>query len=133
MKMMDLKSLEIVVAKHVGKTILKVVGAGLIIGGAYILGYTKGNDVAKEQAYQIQKDISANQTNICEKVIGLLQEEMRQNCNRENFENGDVLHSISTRKDQILEQYDCSPQEWQCKPNEPSDLEKGFKVEFRYK
>jgi|SRR3989338_2055215 len=71
---------------------------------------------------------------ICDLVVKPLEESMRKNCNQDNFERGTILREISEKKDQVLEQYACTPQEWQCTPSKPYDLENSeYKVEFRYK
>src|SRR3989344_6041522 len=71
---------------------------------------------------------------ICDLVVKPLKKSMIKNCNQDNFEQGTVLREISEKKDQVLEQYACTPQEWQCKPSKPYDLQNSeYKVEFRYK
>ncbi|MDP3698642.1 MAG: hypothetical protein Q8R47_03575 [Nanoarchaeota archaeon] len=77
----------------------------------------------------------AQKKDICDLVVKPLQESMRKNCNRDNFDGpGTVLEDISQKKDQVLEQYACTPQEWQCKPSKPHDLDNSeYTVEFRYK
>ncbi len=93
------------------------------------IGAELGNSIA---IHNFKTEVQKN--DICNLVVKPLQESMRNNCNQTNFERGTVLREISEKKDQILKQYACTPQEWQCKPSKPYDLENSeYKVEFRYK
>lgn len=108
-------------------TTLKFTSAGVAcLSSGYLLGILLSPNVN----YPVQKEKAA----ICDTVIAPLQESMRNSCNQDNFERGTALKEISDKKNQVLEQYGCTPQEWQCKPSKPYDLDNStYTVEFRYK
>lgn len=116
---------------------------GSIVGAltAFVGGYG-GNKLVpimlephtQNQEYIIEKDPVTQKSGLCDKVIEPVRKDFIKNCNRDNFEQGTILQEISEKKDQVLEQYSCTPQEWQCRPSKPYDLENSeYRVEFRYK
>src|SRR3989344_2823446 len=113
---------------------------GALLAGSFgsIAGYKLGS-IFGHQIYFVEKEENTSyitetqKESICDLAIAPLRKSMLKNCNLDNFEHGTVLKDISEKKDQVLEQYACTPQVWQCKPSKPSDLQNSeYKVEFRY-
>ena len=129
------RDLHIAIAKdavkmYIHMSIAAAVGLFTGLATSYLL---LGSDNLNNQSYDVYIPLKEKAA-ICDTVIAPLQESMRNSCNQENFERGTALKVISDKKNQVLEQYACTPQEWQCKPSKPYDLDNStYTVEFRYK
>ncbi len=110
---------------------------GAFGAAAFIVGTTVGygiRDYQEETAPVSETSIESQREAVCDLAVGPLKHNFKKNCNRENFERGDLLKKISQEKNQILESIDCQAQIWECKPSKPYDLENSqFEAIFRYK
>ncbi len=105
-----------------------------VLLGATATKYVIGSCQESEEKTPIYESLTpAQRESFCDLAITPLRESFIQSCNLENFGNGSVLKELAEQRNRTLQQYGCVEQEWECKPNEPSDLSREFKVEYRYK